>query len=147
MKFDKFLGKLEEGSLKPMNEEVGDKPDEALEGGNWFYVPDKTFLNGLMKVAVEELGNDKWKIHYFAPASGASAKAKEGAKGLMAHQEIQHYMDLLQEAEKDTKGLEGWQVAAEWSGDFASTLEKCVNLVEGKVDSDIKGKVQKFAKK
>jgi hypothetical protein len=161
MRFDKFLGRLEEGRMvkgsKPINEE--------FKSSSWFYVPDKKFLNGTMKVAVEELGADKWKIHYFAPSSGAGEEEIAGAKGLIgASKEIERYMTLgqkmikeeraqkqrkmkLNEGENDSDALDGWEaVTTTGDLDFATALEKCVNLVEGNVDSNIEKEINQYAK-
>lgn len=164
MRFDKFLGKLENGRV--VNESR--KLNEEFESNNWFYVPDKKFLNGTMKVAVEELGSDKWQIHYFAPSSGAGEEEVEGGKGLIgSSKEIEKYMTLsqkmleeekakkqgkkttkqrLNEGENDASALEDWKLVTSSSElDFASALEKCVGLVEGNVDSSVEKEVKQYA--
>lgn len=162
MRFDKFLGKLENGKVVSESNNL----NEEFESNNWFYVPDKKFLNGTMKVAVEELGSDKWQIHYFAPSSGAGEEEVEGGKGLIgSSKEIEKYMTLsqkilkeeraerqgkktkkLNEGENDASALEDWKKVTSTSElDFASALEKCVALVEGNVDSSVEKEIKQYA--
>jgi hypothetical protein len=158
MKFDKFLGKLENGRV--VNESR--KLNEEFESNNWFYVPDKEFLGGTMKVAVEELGSDKWQIHYFAPSSGEEESSLSKARAAANETKtMEKYMQLsekilkeeksgnkgrkLNEGENDTSALEDWKkVTSTDELDFATALEKCVALVEGNVDSSVEQQVKQY---
>lgn len=150
MQFDKFLGRLDEGRVQRLDE-------KTISGDNWFYAPDQKFLNGNMRVAVEELGDDKWQIHYFAPGDDEDEGTAEKASSVFDHKDIEKYMKLsqkyinegrLDEGENDKEILEGWTiVVSSPEMDFATTLQKCVALVEGDVDSDIKGKINQYTQK
>ena len=138
MDMKKFMDTLEKNSsAKALFEQMDAM--EAIKGSGWYYVPKKSFLDGLLKVAVHEVGPDKWEILYCSPASKAGAAAKAGAKKLMAGKEIERLQDLVvmnEEVEGDKAGLKGWMVKRKWSGKFEDALKKCINLVQKKSDAD-----------
>jgi len=134
--------------LKAFNESLSTKAGNTLnEAGEfvfdksqWHYVPKKSFLNGLLRVVVREDGNDKWSIHYLAPGSTATASAKKGAKKHM--EDMQHLINLsasmmTEEVEGDANAVKGWTAKGSWSGTFEACIEKCINIVQGKADSEM----------
>lgn len=148
MRFNSFLGRLEESSSKrTLNEQDKGMSGEELKqslGDKWAYVPEKEY-GGFKPVVVEE-GNDQWTIYYLDKVGSSAAGDEEdwGDVDAFASQKkestdeerLRRFFEngmkpLSEEIEGDKSAdLSEYIVQRKESGDFATILEKCVNLVE-----------------
>ena len=138
MSMKNFLDGLEKRAEGKPLFEATDAYEVVQAGGkkDWYYVPKQDFLNGILRVAVHEVSDDKWEIIYCAPGSTASDKAKKGGKNLMANKEIEDFVNMLnEEVEGSPNTIKGWTVKTKWDGSFEECLNKCIDLVQGKTSS------------
>lgn len=147
MNFDNFLGRLDESSTKKLQEAEQQSAQELVDGlgDKWAYVPEKEY-GGFLPVVVEE-GSDQWTIYYLdkvgAEAAGeeedwgdvdafAAQKREESSDEERLRRFFENGMKPLHEEIEGNKNanFEDYIVQRKESGDFATILEKCVNLVE-----------------
>lgn len=148
---NKFLSELEKRAdlfeavkgkdFKDLATETGAKPDD------WFYVAKKEFLDGLLKVGVHEISEDRWEILYCAPQTSALATTEKAMDDLMAAPEPEEaepqaesrfrrkslpMLNETVEGDNSPQTLKSWYVADRWTGDFKTCLDKCIEIVQGK---------------
>ena len=161
MDFSKFLSRLDEMSDETNNDvdmgvgggagkpAGGPKPEGGKGGtnafetitsssGKWGYIPEKDYMNGLLKPVIVEDSDEKWTILYCAPGGRGAKKASVDFDEAKA---ISYIGRILNEAIEDWGGapkesLKGWTVMSQWSGSFEECLKKCVAIVTNKPGED-----------
>jgi hypothetical protein len=151
MDFTKFLGRLDEMGGADEGSS-GSNAFSAVQSktGAWGYIPEKSYLGGLLKPVVIENG-DKWSILYCSPGGKGAKTSRASLDDSM--QGYGRAGKTLNEAISDWGGasadtLKDWTIMDEWTGSFEECLKKCVAIVTNKPGEDPNiSKFQAFARK
>ncbi len=150
MDFGNFLSELNESkgfkrvSGRQLKEAMGDSAESLKDNAQWFYVPQKEY-GGFRHIVVENGPND-WAVYYLENIGGAGGVVRDvsgmqGNSGFLDKKaglskeeakDLDRLANYLAEGTGEDNGqnLAGWVVQRKVSGDFATVLKECVEIVK-----------------